>query len=52
MVCHVNRPVLMWRPANQEFSVNRPKRSTTTRNRIFFITVLVAVAVGFWMARG
>jgi hypothetical protein len=29
----------------------KPKRDTRTRNWIFFITVLSAMAVGIWLAR-
>lgn len=52
----VRQATLLGRPAAAafypEFRMNRPRRTTQTRNRVFFITVAVALIVGFWMARG
>lgn len=36
----------------QESHVNRPKRNTQVRNRVFFITIVTAIAIGLWVARG
>ncbi|MBB3230421.1 CRISPR/Cas system CMR subunit Cmr6 (Cas7 group RAMP superfamily) [Halomonas stenophila] len=32
-------------------SSHKPPRDTRARNRIFFLTVIAAVAVGLWVAR-
>lgn len=31
---------------------DKPPRDTRTRNRVFFLTVIAAVVVGLWLARG
>lgn len=47
---------LLGRPAAAAFypelCMNRPRHTTHIRNRVFFITVVIALIVGFWMARG
>jgi hypothetical protein len=30
---------------------SRPRRDTRTRNRVFFVTVTVAIVVGLWLVR-
>ncbi|MBB3190838.1 hypothetical protein FHR94_002079 [Halomonas cerina] len=29
-----------------------PRRDTRARNRLFFVTVIAAVVIGLWLARG